>query len=97
MDSILGNVLVHGMNNRIGGPPYDEYPAKQISAEDMEKFRAENEARNKEFQRKQIAGAAIQIAEKLVVTQGMQPETAMSTAIDLVNRARVFMDNFVVE
>lgn len=52
---------------------------KQMSAEDIEKMRAENEKREEQYRQRAVVAATVELAEKLLIA-GHTPETALATA-----------------
>jgi hypothetical protein len=97
-ESILSNVLRYpnctgGLNSypMMGARDFD---AKQASIEDIEKMRAENQAREEESRRRAIACAVVQIAEQLVIRHNLTVCDAFERAKELAIESTSFVENF---
>jgi hypothetical protein len=92
MENILANALdIHGGGRLVTSPYRSEMAAFQENPEVLAKLRAEKEEAEKLYRQRQIVGAKIAIAERLVIERGETPEIALKIADDLTNRCQALV------
>lgn len=92
---VAGALVEGGMNRlaRVANISESQFAPMELSPEQKEKYRAENEAREKEYRKQTIARAVLELAERLVM-RGKTPEQALGIATDFITRANETLNTF---
>ena len=96
-ESILANVLRYPTSGGLNSYPMvstAEFAQKQASLEDLERMRAENQAREEEMKRRHIACAIVQIAEQILIRHNLTVSDAFERAKELAIESTSFVENF---